>query len=149
VGSGATAASAVAALADLGAADVLVLARSTARAQWLVPLGADLGVAVKTRPLDDVDVEVDFTGSGPADLLVSTIPASAQPAYADRLGRMARVVFDVIYDPPVTPLLRAAVVAGSAVVPGLDLLLHQAARQVELMTGVAPAPIEAMRRALL
>jgi shikimate dehydrogenase len=33
------------------------------------------------------------------------------------------------------------------VVSGFDLLLHQAARQVELMTGVKPAPLEAMRAA--
>jgi hypothetical protein len=33
------------------------------------------------------------------------------------------------------------------VVSGFDLLLHQAARQVELMTGIKPAPLEAMRAA--
>ena len=70
------------------------------------------------------------------------------PAYADRLGTSARMVFDVVYDPPMTPLLRAAAVAGARVVPGLDLLLYQAARQVVLMTGVDEAPIDAMRHAL-
>lgn len=145
VGAGATAASALAAMADLGAREALVLARSTARAEWLVPLGAELGVEVTTRGLDEPEEGPNDEG---ADLLVSTIPASAQPAYADRLGTSARMVFDVVYDPPMTPLLRAAAVAGARVVPGLDLLLYQAARQVVLMTGVDEAPIDAMRHAL-
>lgn len=46
--------------------------------------------------------------------------------------------------------LDAAVVqveSGAIVVSGFDLLLHQAALQVELMTGIQPAPLEAMRAA--
>ena len=37
--------------------------------------------------------------------------------------------------------------AGAVVVPGVEMLLHQAAPQVEAMTGL-PAPLDAMRRAL-
>lgn len=36
---------------------------------------------------------------------------------------------------------------GGAVVSGLDLLVHQAVLQVEQMTGIGPAPVEAMRKA--
>jgi len=39
-----------------------------------------------------------------------------------------------------TPLAQAAAKSGAVVVSGFDLLLHQAARQVELMTGIKPAP---------
>jgi shikimate dehydrogenase len=56
-------------------------------------------------------------------------------------------VLDVVYHPWPTPLAQAASRAGAVVVSGFDLLLHQAARQVELMTGVKPAPLEAMRAA--
>jgi len=57
------------------------------------------------------------------------------------------VVFDVIYDPWPTPLATAATRAGQVLVGGLDLLVHQAAGQVELMTGARPAPLETMRAA--
>jgi shikimate dehydrogenase len=56
-------------------------------------------------------------------------------------------VLDVVYDPWPTPLASAASQAGLVVIGGLDLLLHHAALQVELMTGLAPAPLEAMRAA--
>jgi shikimate dehydrogenase len=53
---------------------------------------------------------------------------------------------DVVYHPWPTPLAEAAVDAGSVVASGYAMLLHQAAAQVELMTG-KPAPVEAMRAA--
>ena len=56
-------------------------------------------------------------------------------------------MLDVVYDPWPTPLASAAAQAGIVVVSGFDLLLHQAARQVELMTGREPAPLEPMRAA--
>ena len=46
------------------------------------------------------------------------------------------VVFEVVYDPWPTPLMTATQDAGTLLVHGLDLLTHQAALQVELMTGV-------------
>jgi len=52
----------------------------------------------------------------------------------------------VVYHPWPTPLARAAAAAGSVVASGYAMLLHQAAAQVELMTG-KPAPLEAMHEA--
>jgi shikimate dehydrogenase len=57
------------------------------------------------------------------------------------------VVFDVIYDPWPTPLALRAVHEGQVLVAGLDLLVHQAVLQLELMTGLTPAPLDVMRRA--
>jgi shikimate dehydrogenase len=54
----------------------------------------------------------------------------------------------VVYHPWPTQLAIAATKAGVPVAGGFDLLLHQAARQVELMTGRAPAPLTEMRAAL-
>jgi len=53
----------------------------------------------------------------------------------------------VVYGDGPTPLTTAGHRQGYAVVPGTVMLLHQAARQVELMTG-RPAPVSAMRTAL-
>ena len=84
------------------------------------------------------------------DLLVSTVPAGAADFYAERAGGSRpgpAAVLDVVYAPWPTPLAQAAAKSGAVVISGFDLLLHQAARQVELMTGLNPAPLAPMRTA--
>jgi shikimate dehydrogenase len=56
-------------------------------------------------------------------------------------------VLDVVYTPWPTRLAASALVSGCQIVSGLAMLLHQAAVQVELMTGHS-APIDQMRAAL-
>ncbi len=148
VGAGATAASALAALADLGASQVEVLARSVVRAEHLVPLGQRLGITVKVSELGVASASDGPPGRGRVDVLVSTIPARAQEDLADELAQRSGLVLDVVYDPSSTPLLVAAERSGAVGIPGLELLLRQAVRQVVLMTGVANAPVDAMYDAL-
>jgi shikimate dehydrogenase len=140
VGAGSTAASALAAMARLGASHVVVLARTPEKAARLMSIGATVGAEVVVEPLGAARQVAS------ADVLVSTIPAEAQASDAGPLAGVAPVVLDVIYHPSRTPLLAAVAEAGGTAVPGMALLLHQAARQVELMTGCA-APLEAMRAA--
>jgi shikimate dehydrogenase len=59
----------------------------------------------------------------------------------------AGAVFDMIYRPAETPLLKLAKAAGCRTANGLGMLLHQGARALELWSGQA-APMEAMRHAL-
>ncbi len=61
--------------------------------------------------------------------------------------RQARAVYDMIYRPPATGLLRAAKAAGCQTVNGLGMLLHQGAKALEIWSGQR-APIAVMRRAL-
>lgn len=139
LGAGATAASTLAALRDLGVADVTVLARDLGRTAGLRSAAERLGVAPRYALLDDIK---DHLGG---DLLVSTLPAGAADAVASLLpGAPPRVVFDVVYAHWPTALGRAAAEAGAVVVGGLPMLVHQAARQVELMTGVDRLPPEAV-----
>ena len=128
LGGGATAASVLLGLADLGCAAATLMVRDEARA-------AETLAAVARHPAPP-EVEVRPLGSDVpgADVLVSTIPASAQTE-AVGLVQGAGAVFDVVYDPWPTPLALAAADAGAVVVSGLDLLVHQALLQVELMTG--------------
>jgi len=56
-------------------------------------------------------------------------------------------VYDMIYRPAETPLLKAAQAAGCRVANGLGMLLHQGAKALEIWSG-KPAPIEVMRQAL-
>jgi shikimate dehydrogenase len=143
VGTGSTAAAALAAVVRLGATRVVVLARSPAKAARVVEIGGrfDAGVTVAVAPLG----RLAEAASG--DVLVSTIPAAAQTAHAAALAALAPVVLDVTYHPASTPLLAAAGATGRVAVPGFSMLVHQAARQVELMTGCPEAPIDAMRTA--
>jgi 3-dehydroquinate dehydratase/shikimate dehydrogenase len=57
----------------------------------------------------------------------------------------ARYVFDMIYDPPETRLMKFAKAQGAQVIPGIEMFVHQAARQFEIWTG-KPAPWDDMLR---
>ena len=142
LGAGATGASAVAALRDLGCRAPTVRVRSTTRAGELMTAAGRLGVTpVLVGWADDAP-------SPTADVVISTVPAGAADGVADAIGtsahRAAGVLLDAVYDPWPTPLATAWAAAGGTVVDGLSMLLHQAAAQVELFTGQA-APVEVMR----
>jgi len=143
VGGGATATAAVLALARLGCRELTLLVRDPARAQ------ETLEAAHRLEPPPEVRVARlgGQAGVERVDVVVCTIPAAAQGPYAEPLAAAAGVLFDVIYDPWPTPLARAARAAERTLVGGLDLLVHQATRQVELMTGCAEAPLAVMRAA--
>jgi shikimate dehydrogenase len=142
LGAGATAASALAAVAELGADTVTVLARSAARASFVAGLGPPLGLRVTVGDLARPPWPRE------ADVVVSTLPAGAQGEVATgALAALAPLVFDVVYAPARTPLMQAALSGGGQAIGGFALLLHQAVRQVELMTGVDAVPVDAMRSA--
>jgi len=140
LGAGATACAALAALREVGLTSAVVLVRDRARAAALLAAAGRLGMVVDLRPFD--------AGVRSGDLLVSTVPVGAADFYAERAQRPRpgpSAVLDVVYAPWPTPLAQAAAKSGAVVVSGFDLLLHQAARQVELMTGIKPAPLDHMR----
>lgn len=144
LGGGATAASAALALCELGVQGVTLAVRDAARAQETLD-----AVARHPRPVPvDVVPLSDPRGRGETawDVLVSTIPDAAQTPELLGLVEDVDVVFEVLYEPWPTPLARAATDAGRVLVGGLDLLVHQAVLQVELMTG-RPGPLTAMRAA--
>ena len=143
LGGGATACSAAAALAACGVREITVAVRVPARAEPVRAVAGHLGVRAVVIELGP---ELE---QAPWDLVISTIPAAGAAAVAARLAggtMVATALFDVVYDPWPTPLARAAEAAGSAVISGYELLVHQAAGQVELMTG-QPAPVAAMHAA--
>ncbi len=137
VGAGGTAQAVLVAVAALGCAQVTVVARSVERAR-----AALSGTAERAGLHLDIR-ELTAQAFGRPDLLVATTPTGALDEHAEAAAG-ARVVFDVLYHPWPTPLIRAATDRGAVVVGGLSLLVHQAARQVELMTGRSPAPVSAM-----
>jgi len=149
VGGGATACSALASLAELGVPGADVAVRNPSRAAGLLTAAERLGLRVRLLPFSELTDDRPATVDGEPDLLISTTPTGAADGYAERIritGRAPATVLDVVYAPWPTALAVAAAAAGAAVVSGFAMLLHQAAAQVELMTG-KPAPLEAMRTA--
>ncbi|NUP79090.1 MAG: shikimate dehydrogenase [Nonomuraea sp.] len=140
LGGGATAASALAALRDLGLFSATLLVRDPSRAGETVEVAERLGVALAVETFDKLDA---YAG---VDLVVSTLPGGAADAFAGRLAGVP-ALFDVVYAPWPTRVATAVREAGGIVVGGFGMLLHQAVRQVELMTGRTDVPVEAMRAA--
>lgn len=60
----------------------------------------------------------------------------------------ARYVFDMVYDPAETRFLKLAKERGAQVIPGIEMFVHQAARQFEIWTG-KPAPWDEMLKVVL
>ncbi|WP_432484034.1 shikimate dehydrogenase [Kineococcus esterisolvens] len=140
VGGGATARSALVALLRAGCPRPVAVVRSAQRAGELREVAARLGGEVEVRGWADLPSVLD------ADVVVSTVPAGASDAVAQVLGARpgaGPLLLDVVYAPWPTPLARDW---GGPVVGGFEMLLHQAAAQVQLMTGRA-APLAQMRAA--
>lgn len=140
LGAGGTAQAALVALRALGCAEVRAYVRDPARAADLLHTAERAGVGLELSSWSSLASGLD------ADLVISTVPKAAADSLADVPVR-AGVVMDALYDPWPTPFALAAQKAGSVVLSGLDLLLHQAVHQVTLMTG-RPGPLEPMRAAL-
>ena len=142
LGGGATATSALLALAERGMRHATLVVRDPERAGDTVHavLAHRSAPTVDVRTIADVEVLA-------GDVVVSTVPASAQ--VPELLAAVVDIplVFDVVYDPWPTPLAAAAERAGRTVLSGLDLLVAQAVNQVAAMTGRLDVPAGAMRRA--
>lgn len=140
LGGGATATSVLLALAELGCTHAVLVVRDEGRARETLD-------AVARHPrAPGVDVRTFGEELDDADVLVSTIPAGAQDDWVLSLVLQVGLVFDVVYDPWPTPLADGAEAGEVPLVSGLDLLAHQAALQVELMTGRRPS-VAALRAA--
>ena len=141
VGAGGTAQAALAALRGLGEYRTDGARPRPARAGALRDTAERLGVAPR------IVGGFPSTPLPPADVVISTVPAGAADALAGRrLGPRdgaPRRHLRAVADRPGAPRPRR----GCRVAGGLEVLLHQAVGQVELMTGL-PGPTEAMAAAL-
>ncbi|MEU5883975.1 shikimate dehydrogenase [Spirillospora sp. NPDC047279] len=141
LGGGATAASALAALSRLGLQEATLAVRDPSRAGETAEVGERFGLKVH------VDVLERVPQLATAELVVSTLPGGAADAFAAPVAASGAALFDVVYAPWPTALAAAVERVGGTVVGGFAMLLHQAVRQVALMTGRDDVPVEAMRAA--
>jgi len=104
----------------------------------------------QSRP--ELKVRIGYP-SGPVDLVLNATSLGLKAAdalpYDERQFslRDAHAVYDMIYRPAETTLLKKAKAAGCRTANGLGMLLYQGAKALELWSG-KPAPVEIMRRAL-
>ncbi|MDT0164783.1 shikimate dehydrogenase [Actinotalea sp. AC32] len=151
LGAGATAASTLAALAQLGCTTADVVVRSVGRAGSTMRAAHRMGVEPRFVTFEPAERLVSTLRS--ADVVVSTLPPHAADPWAEALrgavpeGSLDGVLLDCAYDPRPTALGSAWAALGGVVVTGERMLLHQATEQVRLMTGRS-APREPMERAL-
>jgi 3-dehydroquinate dehydratase/shikimate dehydrogenase len=138
LGSGGAARAAVFGLKERGA-EVYILNRTTGPAQKLAR-------QARARTLKRQDLK-KFA----FDVIINATPVGMGNSRDTPLQDKeinARYVFDMVYDPPETRLLKLAKERGAQIIPGIEMFVHQAARQFEIWTG-KPAPGDEMLRVVL
>jgi len=136
---------------ESGCAGLTILARDRAKAD---ALASDIGPhapcpVISGHLVDDI---AGVMASG--DIVVQGTPVGMYPngenalCIPPELLRPEQVVFDMIYRPLETALLRAARARGCTTIYGTEMLVQQAAEQFETWTGT-PAPVDVMRATLL
>ena len=147
LGAGGAARAVVLALAEAGAGEVAVVNRTARRAHEAAALAGAAGRVDAPAAVADADLVVNATpvgmgGAGPDGTGVMAAGVPVDPG----LLKAGQVVVDLVYHPPVTPLLREARSRGATTAGGLGMLVHQAALAFRLWTGEDP-PLEVMSAA--
>jgi shikimate dehydrogenase len=138
-----------------GRAAALRIAQENPNELWLanrtVSKAEELAGEIRAK-LRDVGVQVGYP-QGPIDLAINATSLGLKegeglPIEGSGFAlQQAKAVYDMIYRPAETPLLREAKRAGCRTANGLGMLLYQGAKALEIWSG-KPAPIEVMRQAL-
>lgn len=132
---------------ERGASHVLVVNRTVAKAQ---ALATELGPARASAVSLD-----DFNESDAAfDILMNTTSVGMHPSVDDTPVRSERLlhkplVFDAVYNPLKTRLLREASAAGCTTVSGLEMFVRQAAEQFRFWFEGVEVPVKLMRQVVV
>jgi shikimate dehydrogenase len=110
----------------------------------------DCRATVKSIPLDD---DVLRASIREADILVNGTPLGMHPEIEKTpvekdLLHPGLLVFDLVYNPIKTKLLRDALEVGASILPGVNMLVYQGATAFKMWTGEDP-PVETMRAAVV
>lgn len=134
LGAGGAARSVTWALAEAGAAEVVVVNRTAPRAEVAAALAGQVGRVGTEADIAHADLVVNATsvGMGAAPGAEARLPVEAS------LLNSRQIVVDLVYQPLRTPFLRAAASIGARPVDGLGMLVHQAALSIQRWTGIDP-----------
>ncbi len=135
-------------LAKYGVNSLKILNRNVEKAQNLAGDVSDSGLidgveadSIKNMDLSDADILINTTPVGMHPNVNDTPIASAEMMHEDL------AVFDAVYNPNETGLLKEAIKAGAKPVYGIKMLLYQGAESFEIWTG-KKAPVDVMEDAL-
>jgi len=168
VGSGGAARAVVKALAGAGAGTVVVVGRTPPRAAAAAALAGGVGRVGTISEAAEADLVVNATPVGMAGVTRSVAEVRSIDGDRDGDGGHGRgeeadadvsvveaallgpgqLVVDLVYNPPVTPLVHVARARGATAVSGLGMLIHQAAHAFRLWTGEDP-PLAVMSAAAM
>jgi shikimate dehydrogenase len=140
IGAGGAARAVILALAEAGAAEVVVVNRTPARAEAAAALAGKVGRVGSGVDVVDAELVVQATPLGMTRGEGSV--SDELPIDVDAL-HVGQVVADLVYHPRLTPLLAVATARGAVAVGGVGMLVHQGALALERWTGLV-APVEAM-----
>jgi 3-dehydroquinate dehydratase/shikimate dehydrogenase len=143
IGAGGAARAAVFGCRDKGA-EVFILNRTPETAQKLAKQSGAKTIKRDALAKTTFDVIINATSIGMSGHAGKGVPIS--PLEAAEIN--AKYVFDLVYNPIETPLLRLARQKNIAVITGVEMFVQQGARQFEIWTG-KPAPEEEMLRVVL
>jgi 3-dehydroquinate dehydratase / shikimate dehydrogenase len=139
LGAGGAARAAVFGLRDKGA-EVFILNRTPETAQKLA------------RQSGSKTIKKDALAKTPFDVIINATPVgmagNKAPALLEAKDLNTKLVFDLVYNPLETPLIRMARQNGINIITGVEMFVQQGARQFEIFTG-KPAPEEEMFRVVL
>jgi shikimate dehydrogenase len=142
VGAGGAARAVVAGLAGAGAAEVVVVNRSPERAAVAAALAGPVGRVGEGGDATACALVVNATPLGMGNPGAHGTAWPVEPAHL----HSGQVVVDLVYHPRITPWMDAAQRRGAEVANGLGMLVHQAALQLEIWTGL-DVPVDVMWRA--
>jgi len=148
LGAGGAARAAVFGCCDKGA-EVFILNRTPETAQKLAKQSGAKTIKREAVAKSQFEVIINATPVGMSAAAKSGAAAKATPASPLEEHEInARFVFDLVYNPIETPLLKMARQKGIGVITGVEMFVQQGARQFEIWTG-KPAPEEEMLRVVL
>jgi 3-dehydroquinate dehydratase/shikimate dehydrogenase len=139
LGAGGAARAAVFGLRDRGA-EVFILNRTPETAQKLARQSGSKTIKKEALAKTSFDVIVNATPVGMAGIKAAPL--------LEAKDLNTRLVFDLVYNPLETPLIRMARQASIPIITGVEMFVQQGARQFEIFTG-KPAPEEEMFRVVL
>ena len=147
IGAGGSARGVVRALANESVGDIIIANRTLSRAQSLSTLAMGLGVSARAISLDwqelslaavKSELVVNCTSVG----MAHTSEFGLSPLLLQQISPNS-VVYDLVYNPIETQLLKEAAQAGAAVISGIKMLVYQGAASFELWFD-RPAPVDVM-----
>ncbi|MDA8271203.1 MAG: shikimate dehydrogenase [Actinomycetota bacterium] len=138
IGTGGAARAIVLALAEAAVREIVVVGRREDAVARVVELGSPVSRGGRMDEVREIEILVNATSVG-----MSGTGGEGRTPIPSELLCARHFVYDIIYHPPITPLVKDALASGARASNGLGMLVHQAARAFSIWTGQEP-PLNAM-----